>query len=153
MSGLRQGGIAEAVMQAVNASPEEVRSLLLANIVLVGGNFKFPGFLERLCILHKNTLTDRQQEVRSKAPASTFVRFIMPPESFTTFHFLISSPITCAWEGGSELVSNKAIWKTKMVTRKEYMEHGSNICSARFDTPRTIQEGGGKDLNDDDDVY
>ena len=35
-------------MQAVNASPEELRSLLLANIVLTGGNCKLPGFQERL---------------------------------------------------------------------------------------------------------
>ena len=46
--GSKQGGIAEAVMQAVDASPEELRSLLLANIVLVGGNCKLPGFVERL---------------------------------------------------------------------------------------------------------
>ena len=46
--GSRQGGLADAVMQAVEAAPEEVRSLLLANIVLVGGNCKIPGFHERL---------------------------------------------------------------------------------------------------------
>lgn len=48
MTGSKQGGIADAVMQAVAASPEEVKSLLLANIVLVGGNCKLPGFAERL---------------------------------------------------------------------------------------------------------
>jgi len=46
--GSRQGGLADAVMQAVETAPEEVRSLLLANIVLVGGNCKMPGFHERL---------------------------------------------------------------------------------------------------------
>jgi actin-related protein 6 len=46
--GSRQGGIVEAVVQAVAAAPEEYRSLLLANIVPVGGNFKIPGFAERL---------------------------------------------------------------------------------------------------------
>jgi hypothetical protein len=35
-------------MQAVEAAPEEVRSLLLANIVLIGGTCKIPGFHERL---------------------------------------------------------------------------------------------------------
>jgi actin-related protein 6 len=49
--GSRQGGLADAVMQAVEAAPEEVRSLLLANIVLVGGNCKIPGFHERLFLL------------------------------------------------------------------------------------------------------
>lgn len=47
-TGSKQGGIADAVMQAVAASPEELRSLLLANIVVVGGNCKLPGFIERL---------------------------------------------------------------------------------------------------------
>ena len=37
-------------MQAVEAAPEDVRSLLLANIVLVGGNCKIPGFHERLSL-------------------------------------------------------------------------------------------------------
>jgi len=49
--GSKQGGLAEAVMQAVEASPEEVRSLLLANIVLVGGNCNLPGFAERLSVM------------------------------------------------------------------------------------------------------
>lgn len=46
--GSKQGGIGDAIIQAVDASPEELRSLLLANIVLIGGNCKLPGFLERL---------------------------------------------------------------------------------------------------------
>jgi hypothetical protein len=62
------------------------------------------------------------------------------------------SPITCAWEGGSALASDKT-YKTKVVTRKEYMEHGSNICSTRFDTPKGLQEGGGKDAGEDEDLY
>lgn len=51
ITGSKQGGLAEAVMQAVAASPEEVRSLLLANIALVGGNSNIPGFAERLFLL------------------------------------------------------------------------------------------------------
>lgn len=53
--GSKQGGIAEAVIQAVNASPEELRSMLLANIVLTGGNSKLPGFLDRLCSARKRS--------------------------------------------------------------------------------------------------
>jgi len=48
MVGSNQGGIAEAVIQAVSACSEELKSILLANIVVVGGNSKLPGFLERL---------------------------------------------------------------------------------------------------------
>jgi hypothetical protein len=33
------------------------------------------------------------------------------------------------------------------------MEHGSNICSTRFDTPKSLQDGNGKDIADDEDMY
>ena len=62
------------------------------------------------------------------------------------------SPITCAWEGGSALVSDKSVYKTKIVTRKEYLEYGSSICSTRFDTPKSLQEHG-RDLMEDDEIY
>lgn len=67
-------------MQAVAASPEELRSLLLANIILVGGNCKLPGFMERLFHYFITLLMNSQREVRSMAPANQFVRFITPDE-------------------------------------------------------------------------
>jgi hypothetical protein len=66
--------------------------------------------------------------------------------------YVDDSLITCAWEGGSALASDKKLYGTKVVTRKEYLEYGSNICSTRFDTPRGLQEGG-KEPADDEDVY
>ena len=62
------------------------------------------------------------------------------------------SPITCAWEGGSALASEKKMYGTKVVTRKEYLEYGSNICSTRFDTPKGLHEGG-KEAVDDEGMY
>jgi len=50
MLGSKQGGIAEAIIQAVEASPEDLRPLLFANIVVVGGTSKLPGFQERLFV-------------------------------------------------------------------------------------------------------
>ena len=85
-------------------------------------------------------------------PANHFVRFILPTEYLLTYTYADNSPITCAWEGGSSLTSDKKTYGTKVVTRKEYMEHGSNICSTRFDTPRSLQDGG-DDLVDDEDMY
>jgi actin-related protein len=35
-------------MEAVDAAPAPLRAALLSNIVLVGGNVKFPGIVERL---------------------------------------------------------------------------------------------------------
>ena|SRR5437762_1091689 len=62
------------------------------------------------------------------------------------------SPITCAWEGGSALASDKKMYGTKVVTRKEYFEYGSNISSTRFDTPKGLQESG-KEAADDEGMY
>jgi hypothetical protein len=45
------------------------------------------------------------------------------------------------------------MYATKVVTKKEYMEYGSNICSARFDTPKNLQESSDKEVIEDDDMY
>src|SRR5438874_4682306 len=65
--GSKQGGIAEAIVQSINLAPEEFRSLLFANIILVGGNINIPGFQERL-----------QREVRTMAPSNYLVRINLP---------------------------------------------------------------------------
>lgn len=46
--GYKQAGVVETVMQSLEVMPEIYRYTLLANIVLVGGNTKIPGFKERL---------------------------------------------------------------------------------------------------------
>jgi actin-related protein 6 len=83
--GSKQGGIVEGVMQAVAAAPEEYRSLLLANIVPVGGNFNILGFSERLYLpsLQPSHPTDtgfREREIRAMAPSMDTVRFLQPKE-------------------------------------------------------------------------
>ena len=90
--GSKQGGIAEAVMQSVNAAPEEFRSLLLANIVLVGGTCKLPGFTERLCIPPVYSTNSSQREIRSMAPANHLVQLTMSTEYNHSAILLISVP-------------------------------------------------------------
>ena len=46
--GMKEGGIPEVVMQSLEAMPTSLWPVMLANIVVVGGNAKFPGFVERL---------------------------------------------------------------------------------------------------------
>ncbi|KAJ8576795.1 hypothetical protein ON010_g2411 [Phytophthora cinnamomi] len=46
--GLNQAGIAETIVQAVEACPEELSDAFYANILLVGGNTKFKNFKRRL---------------------------------------------------------------------------------------------------------
>ncbi|KAK3672985.1 Actin-related protein 6 [Recurvomyces mirabilis] len=46
--GMQQDGICGTILQAINALPEVLRQAYLANIVVVGGTSKLPGFVERL---------------------------------------------------------------------------------------------------------
>jgi len=73
-------------MQAVGAAPEEYRSLLLANIIPVGGNFNIPGFYERLYNPNPYALTSfREREVRAMAPTNDTVQFLLPKEYIFAF--------------------------------------------------------------------
>lgn len=46
--GMQTGGIPDVIMQSVEAMPYGIRSAMLANVVLVGGNVQIPGFTDRL---------------------------------------------------------------------------------------------------------
>ena len=61
--GVEQAGLAECVVQAVDACPPDLRESLYANIVLTGGSTRFPNFSERL-----------QRELRALVSARVRVR-------------------------------------------------------------------------------
>lgn len=46
----------------------------------------------------------------------------------------IDSPVEYAWKGGQTFVSrsSKANLQKHLVQRKEYLEHGSDICRRKF---------------------
>jgi actin-related protein 6 len=113
MLSIGQAGIAETVMQTLDGLSAEEQSLLLANVVLVGGTSKLPGYEERV-----------YKELRSFAPQDTLVRVSTPTD-----------PITHAWDGGSRLGRASDKLDELVVSRKEYQEHGSNICISRFGPP------------------
>jgi actin-related protein 6 len=46
--GMKEAGLPAAVMESIDAIPGGLRPAMLANILLVGGSVKFPGFEERL---------------------------------------------------------------------------------------------------------
>lgn len=48
------------------------------------------------------------------------------------------SPITYAWQGGARLGQQKMKLRSLQVTRKEYMEHGANICLRKFGRPSKV---------------
>lgn len=48
ISGLEQMGLASTVAHVISLLPEDLQGMFWANIGLVGGNVKFPGFRDRL---------------------------------------------------------------------------------------------------------
>ncbi|CAK9815391.1 Actin-related protein 6 [Anthophora plagiata] len=108
--GIRQMGIPESIMDCLKACDEETWPHLLSNIVLTGGNAKFPGFQQRI-----------YKEVRSLAPAEYTINVHLP-----------ENPITYAWHGGKTL-SKDPVFSSLLVTREDYEEEGQNLCFERFD--------------------
>ncbi|XP_043264609.1 actin-related protein 6 [Colletes gigas] len=108
--GIRQMGIPEAIMDCLKGCEEETWPHLLSNIILTGGNAKFPGFQERI-----------YKEVRSLAPAEYTINVHLP-----------ENPITYSWYGGKTL-SKDSIFSNLLVTREEYEEEGQNVCFEKFD--------------------
>lgn len=100
--GINQMGISEAVIDAVNACPEETRPHLFANIIVIGGSAKFPGLQSRL-----------QKEIRSMAPDWFKVNVSLPED-----------PDTYAWYGGKYFADDPAFDKL-CITRQDYEENGS----------------------------
>lgn len=108
--GLNQTGIPDAVMKSINSMPEDVQSMLLANIVLVGGTANLPGFKERLTT-----------ELRSLAPQESYLRVAAP-----------QNPSTYAWRGGCALGNQTEMLEKAHVTRQDYMEYGVNKTLSTF---------------------
>ena len=46
--GMQEAGLPEVIMQSVDAMPSGIRAAMLANVVLVGGKVKLPGFTDRV---------------------------------------------------------------------------------------------------------
>lgn len=108
--GLDQAGIPETVMRSINSMPADVRSMLLANVVLVGGTAKLPGFKERLT-----------KDLRTWAPTNSYLRVAVP-----------ESPDTYAWKGGCALGRQTEMLQKAHVTKQDYMEYGVNRCLSSF---------------------
>ncbi|KAI9503155.1 actin-like protein ARP6 [Coemansia spiralis] len=105
--GVDQGGIHRAIVQAVNACPEEARGVLLASIVLIGGSAKLPGLRERL-----------QAEVQAMSSSRVCVSVPDDPEAW-------------AWQGGRLLAQGHG---ERRISRQQYLEMGASRVAAHFET-------------------
>ncbi|KAK6357840.1 Actin- protein 6 [Orbilia blumenaviensis] len=121
--GYRQSGLSEVIMKSVESVPELYKALLLANIVLIGGNALLRGLKERL-----------EAELIPMAPEDHIVRINIPED-----------PIKFAWQGGVALGNNKTALEQHRITRADYQEHGSAWLAKRMlgQQPPAIQAGGG----------
>lgn len=109
--GMRQPGLADLVVESLNELPIGLWPSLLANILVVGGNTLFDGFIQRL-----------QREVVQRVPDDCIVRVARPAD-----------PITNTWFGGANLANHPHIEKL-VVTKQEYEEHGGAWVARKFAT-------------------
>jgi actin-related protein 6 len=100
--GLQQCGVAEAVVQAVEASHPSLAPLLYSNIILTGGAASCPGFASRFL-----------SELRPMVPDDCEVGVYSPPD-----------PALMAWEGMSSFCASGQFGSYAM-TKEEYDEQGA----------------------------
>jgi len=107
--GIQQMGIPEAVQLAVSICDEMAQPWLYRNIVLTGGNVKFPGFKERL-----------EQEIRALAPDNMEVKIRISED-----------PMLYPWKGGASLAKDSDFPKL-CVTKEDYNERGYTACANKY---------------------
>lgn len=108
--GMQQDGICGLIKQSLNELPMGLHQLFLANIMVVGGSSRFPGFLERL-----------EADLRSATDTKYFIRVARPAD-----------PIKNAWLGGARLAQNEEVLRDIVVTRQDYLEHGDLWTRRKF---------------------
>jgi len=109
---MKQCGIAEAVIQSIEALPKAFKDFMPNNILLVGGNVNFKGFKERM-----------EVELRKYFPDHVPVRI-----------FAEEKPEFTAWKGAAQFTTTQDFHEM-LVTRKEYFEYGPNICYRKWHIP------------------
>ncbi|KAL5606819.1 uncharacterized protein BROUX77_004012 [Berkeleyomyces rouxiae] len=108
-AGMRCPGIPDMVVQALETLPLGLWPGLLLNVVVVGGNALFDGFVERL-----------QKEITLRMPDECVVRVARPAD-----------PIAASWMGGVRLARHENYEKVA-VTKEEYDENGATWVARRF---------------------
>lgn len=108
--GIAQCGVAEAAAQAIKGLSLAELCLVASNVVLTGGNVKFPGFRERFI-----------QEFRPNVPDVIDIQVYLP-----------DSPDLFAWKGASNFAISDSRARSQ-VSRKEYLEHGHHYCNRKMD--------------------
>lgn len=107
--GMQTPGLADLVKQSLDSLPVGLWPGLLANIVVVGGNALYDGFIQRL-----------QKEIVQRVPDECVVRVARPAD-----------PISNTWHGAANFAKHKHVERLA-VTKKEYEEHGAGWVARKF---------------------
>ncbi|POS73833.1 actin [Diaporthe helianthi] len=107
--GLQVPGLADLVKQSLDELPIGLWPGLLANIVVVGGNAQFDGFIQRL-----------QKEIVQRVPDESIVRVARPAD-----------PICNTWLGAANFARHQHVEKLA-VTKQEYEENGAAWVARKF---------------------
>lgn len=105
-----QAGLPESIVQSLSCLPRAIWAGLLANVVVVGGTAKLPGFIERL-----------KTELRTLTPGDCVLRVTSPDD-----------PLTYTWLGGAHLAREKDQLKKICITKEDYHEHGAAWTQRKF---------------------
>ncbi|CAK0737453.1 hypothetical protein CVIRNUC_000915 [Coccomyxa viridis] len=100
--GLQQGGLAQTITEAVEATHPNLHPLLYSNVVCTGGCATCPGFQQRL-----------YSELRALVPDDYEVGVHAP-----------SNPILAAWKGGARLAVSP-LYRQSAITKLDYAEYGA----------------------------
>ncbi|KAK3686498.1 Actin-related protein 6 [Vermiconidia calcicola] len=108
--GMQQDGLPGTILQSLHSLPEGLWQPFLANVLVVGGSSKFPGFVRRL-----------EAELRMLVSDEFVVRVAQAED-----------PVKNVWLGGAKLARDEGVLKERVVTRQEYLEHGDVWTRRRF---------------------
>lgn len=108
--GMQSEGLVGTILQVLEVLPKGLWQAYLANIVVVGGTSKLPGFVDRL-----------QTDLRTKLPEEYALRVGLPQD-----------PVKNAWSGGATLAQNEEAMKRLVVSKQEYMENGDVWVRRKF---------------------
>ena len=109
--GSKQPGLADCVLQSLAVLPQLVQATMLSNVLVVGGNAKIPGFVDRV-----------QEEIRTRVKTEWAVRVRK-----------MEDPVKSSWLGGARLASrHHDVVREFGITREKYLEHGSAWMARKF---------------------
>ena len=108
--GMQQEGIVGTILQSLNALPKGLWQPFLANVVVVGGTSKLPGFVARL-----------EADLRSVVSDDYLVRVAQAQD-----------PVQNVWLGGARLAQNQEVLREMVVSRQEYLENGDVWTRRKF---------------------